>query len=648
MAMQQLQAKLFSVADLFAEVHTSYEIPIYQRNYAWGVEQIEQLIDDVWTAAQDGAGNYFLGNLIVARISSPDARNTVYEVIDGQQRLTTLHMLLIFLKVEPSAKLTYQSRRTATGALNGLTSSDDDEGSGIHTGFKAIEARMARLAANHDQTRFSTFLRDRVELVRASLPEQTDLNKYFEVMNTRGQQLQQVDIVKARLMSHLRDDAGWVDESRACFAWIWDACAEMDSYVQMALTPGDTGLRGQIFGGDWDRLVLAGFSALQMVRPAADSALAGFGRRGPMSLSAALCTYSQAADPPEMEDPERRRFESPIKFPSLLLHALKVMRGTLSDDLDDNNGQLDDNKLIKLFDAEFRQVPESQRSDHAKRFAETLLRCKFVLDTFLLKREFTATNGEDGAWALKRLVRGESVKARNGRTQVGARFPNAFAPGKDEWDDTPTDDTTREVLLLQSMLRVTYTSPRTMHWMTALLRLPLANVPRTEAARAIETTLRDYARRKVQQALFVAEKPPSGFNIERVAFTYLDYLLAERLDRSFTFLYRNSIEHFFPQYADREQENWERLSENDVELNMFGNLALVSVGANSKFSNNLPENKVRFQETIQQSLKLGVMAQRVKELAADGGVWDRAAIREHDIAMVALLRDDLRSAGLDV
>ena len=71
MAPQQLQAKLFSVGDLFAEVHTSYEIPIYQRNYAWGVEQIEQLIDDVWTAAQDNAGNYFLGNLIVARRSLP-------------------------------------------------------------------------------------------------------------------------------------------------------------------------------------------------------------------------------------------------------------------------------------------------------------------------------------------------------------------------------------------------------------------------------------------------------------------------------------------------------------------------------------------------------------------------------------------------
>ena len=65
-------------------------------------------------------------------------------------------------------------------------------------------------------------------LVRASLPPTTDLNRYFDIMNTRGQQLQQVDIVKARLMSGLANE-----EEQACFAWIWDACADMNSYVQM-------------------------------------------------------------------------------------------------------------------------------------------------------------------------------------------------------------------------------------------------------------------------------------------------------------------------------------------------------------------------------------------------------------------------------
>ena len=54
------------MGELFGKSDTHYEIPIYQRNFAWGVEQIEQLIDDVWAAAQADADDYFIGNLIVA------------------------------------------------------------------------------------------------------------------------------------------------------------------------------------------------------------------------------------------------------------------------------------------------------------------------------------------------------------------------------------------------------------------------------------------------------------------------------------------------------------------------------------------------------------------------------------------------------
>jgi uncharacterized protein with ParB-like and HNH nuclease domain len=89
---------------------------------------------------------------------------------------------------------------------------------------------MAKFKTPEDRDKFKKFLEDNVQLVRAILPVRTDLNKYFEIMNTRGQQLEQVDIIKARLMSYLRNEAGEVEDDRACLAWVWDACAEMDSY----------------------------------------------------------------------------------------------------------------------------------------------------------------------------------------------------------------------------------------------------------------------------------------------------------------------------------------------------------------------------------------------------------------------------------
>lgn len=612
-----LDPKLLSVGELFGEGEVHYEIPIYQRNYAWGVEQIEQLIEDIDVAARENAENYFLGNLVVARKeTAPGSSVVTYEVVDGQQRLTTLYMLLSYLDVnELNAALTYQSRRAATDALAGLKTTEADAGSGIQTGFKIIESRMAIV----DKARFRDVLVDKVHVVRAVLPRRTDLNRYFEVMNTRGQQLQQVDIVKARLMRHL--DA----EDQACFAWIWDACADMDRYVQMSLTPGNTELRKQIFDDDWDRLSIRRFEDLRKWHNASGTAAAVSGNG--LSLRAAVVHYASLPADEDGQGAESERFESPIRFPSLLLHALKVMRSEA--DGRDEDGQLDDSKLIKLFSAEFDSVGDTDRSARVRQFAETLLRCKFVLDNFLLKREFTATNADDGAWSLKRLAR-----ARDRQT---AGFPTAFAPGADETDGPRPDDATRRVLLLQSMLRITYTSPRTMHWITTVLRLPVLDQTRSEAAESIGRALRSFARRRVRQAFFDGAEP-TGFAIERIVFTYLDYLLAERDGRDFTFVYRNSIEHFFPQHPDQEQVGWDGLAPGAPELDLLGNLALVSIGANSKFSNNLPRNKVSFAETIQQSAKLQVMADQVRA----GTTWDGAAISEHHAEMVALLNEDLR------
>ncbi len=645
MSATPVQAALLTVEQIFTEAGTSYVIPIYQRNYAWREEQIEQLVDDVWTAARDdGQDQYFLGNLVVAERKPGDgsADGRSLEVIDGQQRLTTLSLLLRALGgADFAPKLRYASRPAASAALCSLGSSDDEDGTGIHTGYKIVRQALEAKVAVGGQEKFAEFLRSKVRLVRATLLGETDLNRYFEIMNTRGQQLQQVDIVKARLMRHLARDPGAQD----CFAWIWDACRDMDAYVQMSLTrvrEDRTGLRALVFGREWDRLEVAAFPALHALHrrygvasagPAADQVDDG------RSLTQALADYAGTAAPDEEEDQESARFRSPIEFPSLLLHVLKVQdsRSTGGDDSDDSDdsdeGRLDDNKLIKLFDARFGQLNGVPAADAVKGFAEELLRCRFVFDNYLIKREYTATNGDDGDWSLKRLVRSRSLKA-------GPAYRAGFARGDsdsedgDEDEDEARDLTTGQVLMLQSMLRVTYTSPRTMHWMTAVLRIPGLEQPDSTSARRVQETLQAFARARVSQAFF-QDVEPTGFGIERIVFTYLDYLIAKDVHPGYRFTFRSSVEHFFPQWPDRDQGNDVRTPRG---LHSFGNLALISVGANSKFSNNLPHVKVTFERLIVQSPKLQHMAAQTR--AADGS-WDDAAIESHGSAMVALLRADL-------
>lgn len=631
-----LKPELLTVDELFSHGNV-YTVPIYQRNYAWRAAQIEQLISDIQDAAIGNESSYFLGNLVV----TPRAKSNDFEVIDGQQRLTTLYLLLTFLEQDGThpydhhkGRLQYESRARASEALrrvgqasylDGRQVQDSltDEDGGIHEGFNIIHQTIEekfRDPASRGQ--FADFLRSKVTVVRASLPPEIDLNRYFEIMNTRGQQLLQVDIVKARLMSKLPD------AERAGFAWIWDACADMDTYVQMSLARGDTGLRSTIFGNDWCWLVPADFTALVSKHPQADTATPTTSTA--LSLDAALQHYAQTSVQESSTDEGSERFRSTIEFPVFLLHVLKVKNGQG----DENEGHLDDKHLIESLT---RAMPKGLEAQWVRDFAFTLLKCRNLFDAFILKRQFTAsTDSEEGDWSLQRLKKNTSSATPG--------YVHTFRT------DTATDEpdtATHDALLLQSMLRITYTSPRTMHWITQTLQwLVRQEKPGTITSAGLVDLLQNYARAKVKSAFFDTKEPsdeqpnahPQGFGIARIVFTYLDYLLLdEATKKDFKFQFRTSIEHFYPQHPDKQQSGAEVT---DKKLHLLGNLALVSVGANSKFSNSFPKVKAEYFKDIiaQQSPKLRQMA----DIALRDG-WGDAQVQAHHNAMLTTLQNALGS-----
>jgi hypothetical protein len=81
------------------ESKTIYEIPKYQREYIWGTKQWEELFNDLM---ENGAG-YFLGSIICINTTQDTLNNPKFEVVDGQQRLTTLSLLLTALYVTLNA-----------------------------------------------------------------------------------------------------------------------------------------------------------------------------------------------------------------------------------------------------------------------------------------------------------------------------------------------------------------------------------------------------------------------------------------------------------------------------------------------------------------------------------------------------------------
>ena len=92
-----------SLKDIFQR---KYVIPLYQRNFAWRSEEINQLLQDLIDACQTAeTQNYYIGSLVTLQ-----RHNGEFEVIDGQQRLTTLSLISKMLGVQNHPVLSYDSR----------------------------------------------------------------------------------------------------------------------------------------------------------------------------------------------------------------------------------------------------------------------------------------------------------------------------------------------------------------------------------------------------------------------------------------------------------------------------------------------------------------------------------------------------------
>jgi uncharacterized protein with ParB-like and HNH nuclease domain len=186
-----------SIKEIF-DARNKYIIPLYQRNYAWGKEQIEALIQDIYEAYEkDKNSNYYIGSLVVLRRHNGD-----YEVIDGQQRLTTLSLLTKILGITKTPVLYYESRPEVEEFFAEFYESADNTCKTMkpqtHYLREAIEyIKEAKVLVGGEEKPFKEFwnkiqdyLKDNVILVKTEIPEDTDVATYFEIMNNRGEQLQ--------------------------------------------------------------------------------------------------------------------------------------------------------------------------------------------------------------------------------------------------------------------------------------------------------------------------------------------------------------------------------------------------------------------------------------------------------------------------
>ncbi len=91
MFQEYLDANKETIGNIFS-VNRFYIIPPFQRRFVWQRENFQKLIEDLWEAFQSGRNYYFLGSIV---LSKTQGAGEAYQIIDGQQRLTTLSLLFV-------------------------------------------------------------------------------------------------------------------------------------------------------------------------------------------------------------------------------------------------------------------------------------------------------------------------------------------------------------------------------------------------------------------------------------------------------------------------------------------------------------------------------------------------------------------------
>ena len=592
--MMDKNIRIIPVSKIFTNVH--YIVPIYQRNYAWGVSEIEQLIEDIDSSIGDSNKNYFLGNLIVNQRD-----DNVYEVIDGQQRLTTLFLLESYLGMNFAKDgLRFEAREKSNRTLNMLSKGNKNElieelaSVEILKGYQIIDSYFK--SNNIDKNDLTKKL-ESVFIVRVQVPQGIDLNHYFEIMNTRGEQLELHEIAKAKFLEVLD-----TEQDKKTAALIWEKCSNMDSYIQMNFDPS---VRKYLFTNDWSSIRdnINDFDTIKEFIHSEDE------DNNLVPLIEILKNKKLFNNEISKDEVENERFESIISFPNFLLQINAVLNN-----LEEEDSTLDDKHFLNNLSWAWGDA------DKAKNFLFHMLKCRVLFDKYILKREYARDYKETGKWSLQRLERYNDGKGDK------PKYVGTF--GEDNSQNN------KQLRTLQSCLRITYTSPKTMHWISLILTSLLEN----ESCDIIEI-LEDYCKTKVFESKF---ENSSGFGFERIVFTYLDYLLYKNgysylgkeiippLYDEWQFQFRNSIEHFQPQNPV-EGESWEA-----DDLDGFGNLALITVSGNSKFSNLPPEGKITsYPSIIEQSLKLKIMKELVN---FDDEKWTEEKARKHKEEMFRVLK----------
>lgn len=206
------------IGNLFNIPNEQFNIPAYQRRYAWEEKQLNDFFTDIDLLGENDV--HLLGTVVFLTEAHSAGINTL-ELIDGQQRITTLSLLLRVLseKLPVGSDNAHEIKKylgCRTGDILGTKlilgdldnedyqaimsgSSDEIKNSRLDAAYKFFVEKISSVS---DVDGFYNKLTNNVEVIRLDIADAKDAYKLFETINNRGLKLSATDIVKNFLLGH--------------------------------------------------------------------------------------------------------------------------------------------------------------------------------------------------------------------------------------------------------------------------------------------------------------------------------------------------------------------------------------------------------------------------------------------------------------
>lgn len=627
-------------------------IPSYQRPYVWPSEDVVGLLNQIINACSAGDDHYYIGTVLTSRIPHRvgSSAAVTYELIDGQQRMTTLMVIaLAFLRISPSQRLKDLAVLGESPRLVFAIREEAQDQLGIWAGLKTFEqnadvekkpylkhltaaykAAKDRLQLLHKERgaegleAVEQFFLHQVKWVNNVMPGDMDLNGLFATLNTSGIQLEQTDILKARLMDK-------IVHHRACYEGIWQACEDMENYFERSL-------RRVFPDAAWDRMRFSNLDSYSREIFFLERPVEGRGNGltiGEISAKRLPRNDAELGLTEEVDEDENEtgNVQSIISFGLLLMHTYRIYRHRQWGK--DIGTPLNDSRLNNCFE---RFVSEASVSQ-AREFIECLWQVRYQFDLWVVKWVRLAEEKEKhlrlsminkrtvGKLNTSRSIElhtSDLVQLQSVRYFTGDRSAQYWlTPFLGALIDNPGMSSNQVDALLEKIDN----------------QLSIAPEASTQKSASFALLSGDCASTVHLSDKIAYLKESNGTGFEHYWFQKMEYILWRERDRlgcfhkdsleSYRIASRNSVEHVHPQ----NEEFNSKLDEHY--LHCFGNLVLLSPGENSSYSNQaVLKKQADFRAKPRyDSLKLA----HIFHVLGKDEHWGPAQIEQHRSEMIDLI-----------